>query len=82
VTEQGHHEHDWMSVNEVARRTGHTRQWVHHRLRDGTFEQERKGRRIDVDGTTVHRWMLIERMKLTRRIEQLNLNMPYENEPD
>ncbi len=72
------HEHDWMSVNEVAERTGHSRQWVHHRLRDATFEHQRKGRRIDVDGTSVHQWMLIERMRLERCVSHLNLHMPYQ----
>ena len=49
------HENDWMTVREVARRTGHTRQWVHQRLHDGKFRHERKSHRIDVDGHSVRR---------------------------
>lgn len=75
----GHHEHDWMSVNEVARRTGRTRQWVHHRIHDGTFESERKGRRIDVQGITVYRWMILELSHLRERAYHLDDNMPYED---
>ena len=74
-----HHENDWMSVNEVARRTGHTRQWVHHRLQDGTLKHERKGRRIDVDGTSVYTWMLQELTRLRERADHLNNHMPYED---
>ena len=74
------HQNDWMSVNEVAERTGRTRQWVHHRLRDGTLKHERKGRRIDVDGSSVHMWMLQESLRLEKRISRLNLNMPYKND--
>jgi len=76
------HQDDWMTVREVARRTGHSRQWVHHRLHDGTLKHERKGRRIDVDGTSVHMWMLMEILRLEKRLNHLNLNMPYYNAPD
>lgn len=73
------HEHDWMSVNEVARRTGRTRQWVHQRIQAGVFESERKGRRIDVEGTSVYTWMLQELKRLRERADHLNNNMPYED---
>jgi len=73
------HEHDWMSVNEVAQRTGHSRQWVHHRLRDGTFKHQRKGRRIDVDGISVYRWVVVELNRLCKLSNHLNDNMPYED---
>lgn len=71
------HVDDWMTVNEVAQRTGRTRQWVHHRLQDGTFRHERAGRRIDVEGGSVYVWMLSDMAKLLQRIEHLNLNLPY-----
>ena len=67
-----------MSVNEVARRTGRSRQWVHHRIQDGTFESERKGRRIDVQGITVYTWMVLEVNRLRDRANHLDDNMPYE----
>ncbi len=67
-----------MSVNEVARRTGRSRQWVHHRITDGTFESERKGRRIDVQGITVYTWMVLEVNRLRDRANHLDDNMPYE----
>jgi hypothetical protein len=73
------HEHDWMSVNEVARRTGHTRQWVHQKIHDGTFESERKGRRIDVEGVSVYTWMLKELTRLRDRADHLSDHMPYED---
>lgn len=79
MTEPGHHEHDWMSVNEVARRTGRSRQWVHHRIHDGTLSSERKGRRIDVEGISVYTWMLTELTRLRERADHLNNNMPYED---
>lgn len=76
VVDRVNHEHDWMSVNEVARRTGRTRQWVHHRIQDGTLTCERKGRRIDIEGSTVTFWMLGEVGRLEKLIAHLNDNMP------
>lgn len=72
------HEDDWMAVREVARRTGHSRQWVHHRLHDGTFMYERKGRRIDVSGRSVSAWMLNELTGLHERVQHLYSNLPYQ----
>jgi predicted DNA-binding transcriptional regulator AlpA len=71
-----------MSVNEVVQRTGHTRQWVHQRIRDGTLKYERKGRRIDVDGHSVQAWMWAEMTRLVTRVEHLYLNMPHANDSD
>ena len=71
------HENDWMTVKEVAFRTGHSRQWVHQRLHDGTFRHERKGRRIDVHGGSVHLWMLSQVASVTLRLQHLNNNLPY-----
>ena len=50
----------WITVNEAARATQHSRQWVHNRIKDGTFQTETKGRRVDVNGDSVQAWMVAE----------------------
>ncbi len=70
------HQYEWMSVKEVARRTGRTRQWVHQRIADGTFRHERKGRRIDVDGQSVTRWMIAEMVRIHEFFVHLQENIP------
>jgi len=72
------HEHDWMTVREVAQRTGRSRQWVHQCIQAGTFKHERKGRRIDVDGRSVSAWMLNELDYLHGRVQHLYSNLPYQ----
>lgn len=71
------HQDDWMTVREVAQRTGRTRQWVHQRIQAGAFKHERKGRRIDVDGRSVSAWMLNELDYLHGRVQHLYENLPY-----
>lgn len=71
------HPDDWMSVREVVKRTGHSRQWVHQRIQAGTFKHERNGRRIDVDGRSVSAWMLNELAYLHEKVQHLYENLPY-----
>ena len=66
----------WISVNEAARITTHSRQWVHNRIADGTFKVERKGRRVDVDGDSVQVWMEDEMKALRARWKWLLHNLP------
>lgn len=68
---------DWMTVNEAAKRTGHTRQWVHHRIADGTLTAERTGRRVHVLSASVSTWMVLELQRLLERMEHLNLHLPF-----
>ena len=67
----------WMTVNEAAKRAGHSRQWVHHRIADGTFRAERMGRRWAVHTGSVAVWMLLELQRLVERLEHLNRNAPH-----
>lgn len=72
-----------MSVNETARITAHSRQWVHNRIADGTFSAERKGRHVDVDGNSVQDWMVGEMDEFTRKWKWYYHNLPngYHGKP-
>ena len=72
-----------MTVNEVARCTQHSRQWVHNRNADGTFRSERKGRHVDVDGDTVQDWMVEEMDRMQARWKFFYHNLPngYHGKP-
>ena len=66
----------WISVNETAVCTQHSRQWVHQRIADGTFSAERKGRHVDVDGNTVQDWMVDEMERIVDQWKFFYHNLP------
>jgi excisionase family DNA binding protein len=74
----------WITVNEAARATQHSRQWVHNRIKDGTFKAERKGRRVDVNGDSVQAWMVAEmqRIKDLWKFYYHHLPNGYHGEPE
>ena len=74
----------WMTVREVASCCQHSRQWVHSRIADGTFKAEMKGRRVDVDGSTVQDWMVqqMEAWKEAWKHYAHHLPEGYHGEPE
>jgi predicted DNA-binding transcriptional regulator AlpA len=74
----------WMTVREVASCCQHSKQWVHNRIKDGTFKAETKGRRVDVDGSTVQNWMVqqMEAWKQGWKHYAQHLPEGYHGEPE
>lgn len=73
----------WLTINEAAECTGFTRQWVEKRIADGTFEAEKKGSRVHVDGNTVQAWMEAEMESMKQRWSYYAHHLPngYHGKP-